>query len=255
MKYVSRVRTLAVSTAAALTLFVSAPRPAQAQWAVIDPANLAQNILTAARSLQMTVQSATQIANQIQQIQQGIQNLASLPQALINQYLGQYIQTYQQLQNSWAQINSMAANLANLTVNYNNLFPNRAIAPGLTAPQMLAQTQAYVAQASQDIEGLGRMAGQVAAQLPVDQANLTQKVANLGATTGTVSAMHSMGSIQAQIATNVSQTNALLAAMANAQMVMYGKEVDDRAQAQAITTDMNRANTPNAAPALPFPLP
>jgi hypothetical protein len=53
----------------------------------------------------------------------------------------------------------------------------------------------------------------------------------------------------------VSQTNALLAAMGNAQMIMYGKEVDDRAQAQAITADMNRPNIPNAAPALPFPLP
>lgn len=255
MKNVSSVRTLALSTAAALTLFIGAPQPAQAQWAVIDPANLVQNILTAARSLQMTVQSATQIANQIQQIQQGIQNLASLPQALINQYLGQYIQTYQQLQNSWAQINSMAANLATLTVNYNNLFPNRAIAPGLTAPQMLAQTQAYVAQASRDIEGLGRMAGQVAAQLPVDQANLTGEVTALRGTTGALAAMHSMGTIQAQIATNVSQTNALLAAMGNAQMIMYGKEVDDRAQAQAITADMNRPNVLNAQPALPFPLP
>ena len=99
------------------------------------------------------------------------------------------------------------------------------------------------------------MNGELGHRHGIGRVHLTQKVANLGATTGTVSAMHSMGSIQAQIATNVSQTNALLAAMANAQMIMYGKEVDDRAQAQAITADMNRANTPNAAPPLPFPLP
>ena len=49
---------LAIATA----LLVTAMPAAQAQWVVIDPSNLVQNIMTAARALE-------QINNQIRQLQ------------------------------------------------------------------------------------------------------------------------------------------------------------------------------------------
>jgi len=57
-------------TASALTL--SAPSPARAQMAVIDPTNLAQNLLQATRALQ-------QINNQIRQIEQATAMLRQNP--------------------------------------------------------------------------------------------------------------------------------------------------------------------------------
>ena len=48
--------------AALAALVLSLAGPASAQWAVIDSANLAQNVMTAARELQ-------QVTNQIQQLQ------------------------------------------------------------------------------------------------------------------------------------------------------------------------------------------
>jgi len=53
--------------AAALAPFVAAP--AQAQMAVIDPSNLIQNALNAARALQQINNQVTQITNQIRQLE------------------------------------------------------------------------------------------------------------------------------------------------------------------------------------------
>ena len=89
---------LAVVLASAAVVPMIAPMPAYAQFGgiVYDPTNYAQNVLTAARSLQ-------QINNQIQQIQQQAtslineaRNLASLPLSTVST-LQQQIQQTQQL--------------------------------------------------------------------------------------------------------------------------------------------------------------
>ncbi len=60
---------LGLGASAMLAVGVFVPgQPARAQWTVFDPSNYAQNILTAARSLQ-------QINNQIQMLQNQAQSL------------------------------------------------------------------------------------------------------------------------------------------------------------------------------------
>ena len=94
---IRRALMASVNAAKAITPIV-APAPAYAQFGgiVYDPTNYAQNVLTAARSLQ-------QINNQIQQIQQQAtslineaRNLASLPLSTVHT-LQQQIQQTQQL--------------------------------------------------------------------------------------------------------------------------------------------------------------
>lgn len=52
--------------------------PAQAQLAVIDPSNLVQNALNAARALQQINNQVTQITNQIRQLENDARNLTAL---------------------------------------------------------------------------------------------------------------------------------------------------------------------------------
>lgn len=52
--------------------------PAQAQMAVIDPSNLVQNALNAARALQQINNQVTQITNQIRQLENDAKNLTKL---------------------------------------------------------------------------------------------------------------------------------------------------------------------------------
>lgn len=66
----------ALIASAALTPVISAP--AQAQLAVIDPANLIQTALNAARALEQIRNQVMQITNQIRQLENDARNLTSL---------------------------------------------------------------------------------------------------------------------------------------------------------------------------------
>ena len=75
----------------AVSLAVVPAQRASAQWVVFDPGNFSQNILTAIRTLQSNVNEASQIANQIQQINNQIHNLQRMPGGLSGALLGDYV--------------------------------------------------------------------------------------------------------------------------------------------------------------------
>lgn len=60
------------------SLAIPVALPAQAQLAVIDPSNLIQNALNAARALQQINNQVTQITNQIRQLENDARNLTAL---------------------------------------------------------------------------------------------------------------------------------------------------------------------------------
>lgn len=72
------------------------PRPAVAQLVVFDPNNYAQNVLTAARSLQQINNQITSLQNQALMLINQAKNLASLPYSSLQQ-LEQSLQRTQQL--------------------------------------------------------------------------------------------------------------------------------------------------------------
>ena len=82
----------ATALIAAALAFLTASTPARAQFAVIDPTNLIQNALTAARTLQ-------QINNQIRSLQNEARNLMSLGRSFAPQLL-QRIQQIDRLMDS-----------------------------------------------------------------------------------------------------------------------------------------------------------
>ena len=84
--------------AAPLALSPMLTAPAHAQWIVYDPTNYAQNVLTAARTLQQVNQQITQLQNEAQMLINQARNLASLPYSSIQQ-LQQSVQRTQQLLN------------------------------------------------------------------------------------------------------------------------------------------------------------
>ncbi len=84
--------------AAPLALSPMLTAPAHAQWIVYDPTNYAQNVLTAARTLQQVNQQITQLQNEAQMLINQARNLASLPHSSLQQ-LQQSVQRTQQLLN------------------------------------------------------------------------------------------------------------------------------------------------------------
>tara|TARA_R110002051_G_scaffold2924_13_gene15474 strand:+ start:5022 stop:5792 length:771 start_codon:yes stop_codon:yes gene_type:complete len=92
-------RFAAVLLAAPIALspvLVTTPAHAQFGRIVFDPSNYAQNILTAARTLQSVNQQITQLQNEAQMLMNQARNLASLPYSSLQQ-LQQSVQRTQQL--------------------------------------------------------------------------------------------------------------------------------------------------------------
>jgi len=96
-----RVRFAAVLLSAPIALspiLVTTPAHAQFGRIVFDPSNYAQNILTAARTLQSVNQQIAQLQNEAQMLMNQARNLASLPYSSLQQ-LQQSVQRTQQLLN------------------------------------------------------------------------------------------------------------------------------------------------------------
>ncbi|WP_285295614.1 P-type conjugative transfer protein TrbJ [Aureimonas altamirensis] len=70
--------------------------PASAQWIVYDPSNYAQNVLTAARTLEQINNQITSLQNEAQMLINQARNLTSLPHSSLQQ-LQQSVQRTQQL--------------------------------------------------------------------------------------------------------------------------------------------------------------
>ena len=90
---------LAGVLATATTAPIMAPVPAYAQLGgiVYDPTNYAQNVLTAARTLEQINNQIRQIQNQATSLLNEARNLASLPQSSLAELQGQVRQTQQLL--------------------------------------------------------------------------------------------------------------------------------------------------------------
>ena len=88
----SRSRALRIGAAllaAPLALSPIFAPPAAAQWIVYDPTNYAQNVLTAARTLQQVNQQITQLQNEATMLINQARNLASLPYSSLQQLLAE----------------------------------------------------------------------------------------------------------------------------------------------------------------------
>ena len=91
----NRFHRLVAASVIALAAFASV-KPASAQLVVFDPNNYAQNVLTAARTLQQINNQIVSLQNQAQMLVNQAKNLASLPYSSLQQ-LEQSIQRTQRL--------------------------------------------------------------------------------------------------------------------------------------------------------------
>jgi len=133
----SRARSLRMTAAilaAPLALSPVLTPPAAAQWIVYDPTNYAQNVLTAARTLQQVNQQITQLQNEAQMLINQARNLANLPYSSLQQ-LQQSVQRTQQL---LSQAQGIALNVQQIDRAFQTTYGNAS---------MSASDQALVAQA------------------------------------------------------------------------------------------------------------
>ena len=129
----SRRRSSALIAGAALLSLAVASTPATAQFGgiVFDPHNYAQNVLTAARSLQQINNQITSLQNQAQRLINQARNLASLPTNALSGIQQSIDRTRQLI----GQAQQVAYNVQDIDRVFNARYPSRSLS-GTSSAQL-----------------------------------------------------------------------------------------------------------------------
>src|ERR1700689_2424885 len=85
------MKRLLVGSVAVLGLWAgSGLQESRAQWVVLDPSNLVENIISALQNTQTVLNQITQISHQVQSLAYQAQNLQQMPPAVSTNVVGQY---------------------------------------------------------------------------------------------------------------------------------------------------------------------
>lgn len=185
--------------------------PAAAQWIVYDPTNYAQNVLTAARTLQQVNQQITQLQNEATMLINQARNLASLPYSSLQQ-LQQSVQRTQQL---LQQAQGIAYDVQRIDQAFTSTYGNAS---------MSASDQALVAQARErwqntvgGLQDAMRVQAGVVGNIDTNRAEMSSLVGQSQGATGALQATQAGNQLLALQAQQLADLTAVVAANGRAQ--------------------------------------
>lgn len=193
-------RLLAVAVAA----LIGAVPIAHAQWVVIDPTNLAQNILTAAHTLEQINNQIKQLQNEAQSLMNEARNLASLPFNVVNR-LRSNLDTTRQL---IAQARGLAFDIQNMDQQFAQLYPEQYAAT-VSGNRMFQDAHQRWQNTLQGLQTAMRMQAQVSQNLNQDEGVLADLVDQSQSATGALQAMQATNQLLALQAKQSIQTQQL----------------------------------------------
>ena len=193
-------RLLAVAAAA----LIGAMPVAHAQWVVIDPTNLAQNILTAAHTLEQINNQIKQLQNEAQSLMNEARNLASLPFNVVNR-LRSNLDTTRQL---IAQARGLAFDIQNMDQQFAQLYPEQ-YAASVSGNRMFQDAHQRWQNTLQGLQTAMRMQAQVSQNLNQDEGVLADLVDQSQSATGALQAMQATNQLLALQAKQSIQTQQL----------------------------------------------
>ena len=214
-------------------LAASSTRVADAQLAVIDPANLVQNIISAVQNLATVANQAVQLEHEVQQLANEAQNLQSFPNSLSGGVLGQYLTQYASLVATMQGIDGIARNLATLTAQYDATFPATSLANGpLSYPNVMTQLTGWLTQSRSVYQGAYQTQAQVMGTLGADSGKVAQLLQQSGKSSGALDAIQAGNLLTGQVASQLMKMNQQMAATNQAQMNWIAQQTQLLAQTQ-----------------------
>ena len=211
----------------------SATRVADAQLAVIDPANLVENIISAVQNLAAVANQAVQLEHEVQSLANEAQNLQSFPSSQSSNVLGQYLTQYSSLVATMQGIDGIARNLATLTAQYDATFPATSLASGpLSYPNVMTQLTGWLTQSRSVYQGAYQTQAQVMSTLGADSGNIAQLLQQSGKSSGALDAIQAGNLLTGQVASQLMKMNQQMAATNQAQMNWIAQQTQLLAQTQ-----------------------
>jgi P-type conjugative transfer protein TrbJ len=205
-----RLHRLAAASLIAIAVAVSL-RPASAQLVVFDPNNYAQNVLTAARTLQQINNQIVSLQNQAQMLINQARNLATLPFSSLLQ-LEQSIQRTQQL---LAQAQRIAYDIGQIDRAFSTTYAPATSSVSDQALMANAQTRWQNALAS--LQDAMRTQATVVGNLNTNRTQMSALVTSSQGATGALQASQAGNQLLALQAQQLADLTAVVAAHGRAQ--------------------------------------
>lgn len=223
------------AVASAAMLVGSSTHVAQAQFVVVDPANLIENIISALQNVQTVLNQITQISHEVQSLAYQSQNLQSMPSSVANTVVGQYTTQFGSLVSAMQAINGIAKNVATLTAQYNATYPNTSLGQGpLSNANVMSQLTGWLTQSRSVYQGAYNTQAQVMASVPADTTNIRALLQTSGSSQGALDAIQTGNQINGQVAAQLMKMNSQMATTNQAQLNWIAQQTQMIAQAQTV---------------------
>ena len=218
---------LAAGTAA--LMIATSIVPAQA-LIVFDPANYAQNILTATRELQQVNNEIQMLENQATSLINQARNLASLPYSSLTSLQQQISQTQQLL----GQAQRIAYSVSTIDQAFSQTYP-QAYSSATSSEQLLADAKTRWQNALAGFQDAMRVQAGVVDNLGNTRAQVDALVSSSQSASGALQAAQSGNQLVALQTTQLSDLTAIMASIARAQSLDAARRLEAQVQAQAQT--------------------
>ncbi len=212
-------RFAAVLLAAPIALSPVLTAPAQAQFGriVFDPSNYAQNILTAARTLQSVNQQITQLQNEAQMLMNQARNLASLPYSSLQQ-LQQSVQRTQQLLN---QAQNIAFDVQQIDRAFQQQYGN--VSMSASDQQLVTDARSRWQNTVGGLQDAMKVQAGVVGNIDTNRAQMSALVGSSQSATGALQATQAGNQLLALQAQQLADLTAVVAANGRAQALTEGE--------------------------------
>jgi len=210
---------------------ISIAPTSQAQWVVLDPANLAQNTLTAVRTMEMIDKQVRQLQNEAQMLVNQQRNLTGLPFNVVDRLRATLATTRQLI----AQTQGMAFEVPRLDAQFARLYPSQM--GGSASAQLAEDARTRWQTILNGLQTAMQMQAQVAQNATGDEQVLSDLIGQSQAASGALQAMQATNQLLALQAKQAIQTQQLaltqgraaaLEAARQAAAVERGREVTRR---------------------------
>ncbi|MFU0506317.1 P-type conjugative transfer protein TrbJ [Pseudaminobacter sp. NGMCC 1.201702] len=195
-----------LATPIALSPILTTPAHAQFGRIVYDPSNYAQNVLTAARTLQQINQQITQLQNEAQMLINQARNLASLPHSSLQQLQQSFQRTQQLLQ----QAQNIAFDVQSIDRAFQQQYGNVSLST--TDQQLVADARSRWQNTVGGLQDAMRVQAGVVGNIDTNRAEVSTLVGQSQGATGALQATQAGNQLLALQSQQLSDLVALLAA-------------------------------------------
>ncbi len=233
---------------AAVTAILTALAPgAHAQWVVIDPTNLVQNILTAARTLEQINNQIRQLQNEAQMLTNQARNLTGLNFSALAELRAALSATNQLIQ----QAQGLAFNVSQMEADFRRLYPDSYTA-AISGTQMALDARTRWRNSLEALRTATKVQSQAVQNFASDERTLTDLVNRSQSAVGALQAMQATNQLLALQSRQAMQAQQLQITQDRAAALEQARQVAVQERAREVRRRFQGDGTPYTPAAVNF---